>query len=388
MTLQFMIFILVAFSVYALINTYIYRRGRQGISRGSLLNFYFKPVFWIVVLAYPLGRLFERIWICWFSSMLIHIGAFWLGAMLYFFLFLIVLDLLRLFNYLFHIAPSLFKRKDQSIKNILFWSISFTVITLCAIGYWNAHHPRMQPVRLSINKEAGELDSLKIALITDIHMGIMIDGSDITGLVDQVNAMEPDIVLLGGDIVDEDVSSVLHNGGCEPFKHFQAPLGIFAISGNHEYIGGIDEAVPFIRNCGIHLLMDSVAMIDSSFYLIGRQDYSGVRFTYHPRKSMKELMSGIDKRFPLILLDHQPWNLAEAVVNGIDLQLSGHTHYGQLWPLNFLVRSLYVLSWGLKSYGQTHIYVSSGYGFWGPPMRLGNHPEWVLLTVYFKPRHP
>ena len=156
------------------------------------------------------------------------------------------------------------------------------------------------------------------------------------------------------------------------------------MTGNHEYIGGVKASVKYLTEHGVTMLMDSVALIDSSFYLAGRIDRSGRQFDGRLRRSVADLLQGIDRAKPVILMDHQPFELDKAQAAGVDLQLSGHTHHGQLWPLNWITKKVYELSWGYKQKGNTNFYVSSGYGTWGPPVRTGNTPEIVDITLRFQ----
>lgn len=132
------------------------------------------------------------------------------------------------------------------------------------------------------------------------------------------------------------------------------------------------------------MLRDSVANIAGSFYVAGREDRDKNRFSGKNRLEVAELLSNIDHSLPIILLDHQPFALDKAAEAGVDLQLSGHTHHGQLWPLNFITRAVYEISMGYKQKGNTHFYVSPGYGGWGPPVRTGNRPEIVMIKLKFR----
>jgi len=213
---------------------------------------------------------------------------------------------------------------------------------------------------------------------------ISINKHSVTQLVERINALEPDIVLFPGDILDEAIEPVLKYKSGEPLKNIISKYGVYAITGNHEYIGGIDESASYLKSLGIRLLRDSIVLIDNSFYLIGREDRDSRRFHGILRKPLKLLMQNIDKSKPVILLDHQPFKLNESEKNGIDFQLSGHTHHGQLWPVNYITEKVYELSWGYIKKGNTHYYVSSGYGTWGPPVRIGNTPELLLIEIKFK----
>jgi predicted MPP superfamily phosphohydrolase len=199
--------------------------------------------------------------------------------------------------------------------------------------------------------------------------------------VETINSLEPDLVLFPGDIVDEDLGPVIRENLGESLRSVRARYGVFAITGNHEYIGGAEEACRYLQDHGISMLRDSTAALPNGVQLVGRQDRSSHQFGGQERKPLESLMASIDRARPIVLLDHQPFHLDEAVEAGVDLQLSGHTHHGQLWPLNHVTKAIYELSWGYLKRGSTHIYVSSGVGTWGPPVRLGNRPEILLITL-------
>ena len=152
----------------------------------------------------------------------------------------------------------------------------------------------------------------------------------------------------------------------------------------HEYIGGAEDAVKYLRAHKVNILRDSLVKIDNSFYIAGREDLSSNHSSRGKRKDISQIMAGADRTLPVILLDHQPFHLDEAEGNGIDFQISGHTHHGQLWPFGYLTNLIYEVSWGYKKKGNTQIYVSSGFGGWGPPVRTGNNPEILCFDLTFK----
>jgi predicted MPP superfamily phosphohydrolase len=190
--------------------------------------------------------------------------------------------------------------------------------------------------------------------------------------------------LIPGDIIDEDIAPVIHSNVGEKLKSFKAKYGAYAVTGNHEYIGGVHKAKAYLSEQNVNLLNDAFELIDDSFYVVGREDLTINQFTNHQRKDLHEIVEGADHLKPIILLDHQPFKLENAVNNGIDLQLSGHTHHGQLWPFNYITKMVFERSWGYLKKGNTHFYVSSGVGGWGPPIRTVNRPEIISITLNFK----
>lgn len=221
-------------------------------------------------------------------------------------------------------------------------------------------------------------------MASDIHLGTLIANGRVSSLVEKINSLDPDIVLLAGDIVDEDIGQVIKLNLGETLKTIKSKYGVYGITGNHEYIGGVEPAVKYLEAHGITMLRDTSIKINNSFYLVGREDKSINQFAGKKRKELKEIMSDIDKNLPVIMMDHQPFGLNEAEENGVDLQLSGHTHHGQLWPANYITEMIYEVSWGYKKKGNTNIYVSSGFGGWGPPIRTGNSPEIVNIKLDFE----
>ena len=198
-----------------------------------------------------------------------------------------------------------------------------------------------------------------------------------------IREMKPDLVLLLGDIVDGEIGPVLRGDLLQYFTWPECTDGLYAITGNHEYIGGEEAACRYLNDHGIIVLRDSSFKIDGLCTVVGREDLSSRQFGGKERKSLDTLMNNVDLRLPVILLDHQPFHLEDAERHGVDLQLSGHTHHGQLWPFNYISQKIFEVSWGYKKKGTTHIYVSCGVGTWGPPVRTGNRPEIVNIRLSF-----
>jgi predicted MPP superfamily phosphohydrolase len=303
--------------------------------------------------------------------------------MLYFILIALFIDFGRILNHFFHIFPASFYVDYQHTKLIvLFISLSLVAMIVTG-GFINARSPGIRKLELHVRKVVPGEKSLNIVLASDIHLGTIIAKRKANRLVAAINALHPDIVLFAGDVVDEDLAPVIKNNLGANLGQIKSKFGVFAITGNHEYIGGVEPAVKYLREHGITVLRDTTMLIDRRFYLVGREDRDRSRFTGKQRKELKELMEQVDLSFPVILLDHQPFNLERAVEQRVDLQLSGHTHHGQLWPFNHITTAMYEISYGYKLTGNTHFYVSSGFGTWGPPVRLGNRPEIVQIILKF-----
>ena len=285
-----------------------------------------------------------------------------------------VVDIIRIFNYFIHFFPA-------GMSTFRFWamlgSVGVILISM-VVGNYKFNHPKI--VRLDIKSEKPlQNKEIKIVAVSDIHLGISIDKVRLKKYVEMINAQQPDIVLFGGDVSDRSMKSVVKQHMDEELRSIQAPLGIFAINGNHEhYAESPDATAKYLIKAGITVLRDEVSLVDSSFYIVGRDDR-----TNHNRKSLAKILEKCDRTIPIILLDHQPFQLEEAQQNNVDFQFSGHTHNGQFFPGMFLVKRMYELAHGFMKKGKTNYYVSSGLGLWGPQYRIGTQSELVVINLKY-----
>lgn len=377
---MFILFFSIVLLVYFSVNYYIFNRGVQLIPAAAVWKSWIKAGFWIIVWSYILGRVIERFHISWVTDLLTWTGSFWLAAMLYFFMLVLLIDIVRLSNHFIGYLPDLvFTQKFKVI--LLFASIGAVFLTVLA-GHINAINPKIKQLTIDINKPANGMKEVKIALASDIHMGTVIGPRRMNKFVDKMQQLKPDLILLAGDVVDEDLQPVIRHNLGEVLVKLKAPLGVYAITGNHEYIGGVAQAVKYLEEHNIVFLRDTAVKISDAFYLAGREDRS--KNSMGKRKEIGQILNGHDASLPVIMMDHQPFELDKVVAAGVDVQFSGHTHHGQLWPLNYITQAIYEVSMGYKKKGNSHFYVSNGYGSWGPPVRIGNRPEIVEVTLRFK----
>ena len=374
------IFFSIFFTVYGLVNYYIVKRGLAVISPS------FKTIYLIVliffVLSFVLGRFLERTDIPVLPQALTWIGSFWLAFMLYFFLSILLIDILRLINHFIPFFPSIITENREAAKKITALIVVSITFLFVIGGHINTYFPVIKNVNIEVGKKAGDMKELNIALVSDLHLGSILGDSFLERIEKKIEALKPDIILFAGDIVDEDVGSILKNNIGSTLKRYKAPLGIYAITGNHEYFSGADAAADYLNSHGVVMLRDTVVKINDAFYLAGREDRQRNSMG-RKRKEITELLKDVDKSLPLILMDHQPFKLEEAANNNVDLQVSGHTHNGQLWPFNYITDMVYEIAWGYKKKENTHIYVSCGVGTWGPPVRTGSRPEVVNIRIKF-----
>lgn len=263
---------------------------------------------------------------------------------------------------------------------------SILLIVLFIRGSWNAWVPIVRTYDVTIKKNAGKLDQLTIAVASDLHLGSLVGNRHLERLIRVVEAMNPDLILLPGDVIDEEIEPFNRNRMGDRLKRLQARLGTFAVLGNHEYYGGhLEEYVGRMGEIGIPVLQDEAVQIEDAFYLVGRKDRTAESFDPDGRKEVSELTASLDPALPILLMDHQPYHYDRAEAAGVDLLLSGHTHRGQLAPNHWLTKRLFELDWGFLKKGTLHAVVSSGFGTWGPPVRLASRSEIVRVNVRFAP---
>jgi hypothetical protein len=381
--MAFIIFFSVILLVYSLVNYYLFIRGWQALSGAPALRPAYLTVFIIIFLSCVIGRVLMSVHPGTISSIMIWVGSFWLGCMLYFFLFILLLDIVRMFNGWFHFFPGFITNNYENAKLVTMLVAVVTVAVIITSGYINALNVRVKKLEIYIPKKAGHLHELNVVMASDIHLGTIVGRNRFDKMVNLINALNPDIVLFAGDLVDEDIGPVIRRNLGEMLLAIKSRYGVYAIPGNHEYIGGATKAFDYLTKHGVIILRDSSVCIDSSFWLAGRDDRDKKRFTGHDRKEVSELLGPLDKSLPIILMDHQPFAFNKAVEAGANLQLSGHTHNGQLWPFNYITAATYELDWGYLKKGNTQFYISCGAGTWGPPIRIGNRPEIVKIKILF-----
>ena len=379
-TLTFMIFFIVVLLVYSSLNYYVFTRGLLVFSCNPAWKKWYSVIFWTLVSSFLVGMFWERTASSIMSEWVYRVGAFWLAFFFYFLMILILIDLIRLADYFFRFLPDF---SPAGKLKLGFFVIGFvSLIVLC--GYINALSTRIKEIPLTIHKKVTGRSDLKILMASDIHLGALIGESQELKLVRIINEQKPDLVLLCGDLVDGDIGPVLRKNLGRHIQEIRTPLGVYAITGNHEYIGGIQNTLPYLKGINIRMLLDEVVTLPNGIQLVGRDDRDRQRMggADNPHE-LKVLTKDLDHTKPVIVMNHQPFNLEKAVEAGADLHLSGHTHNGQMWPLNYLTEAIFELSWGLKQKGNTIFYVSSGFGSWGPPVRIGNYPEVVVFKIKF-----
>lgn len=371
------IFVSIFLTIYTLANYYLFTKGYRILPDKANYRYIYTIVFIFFAAQFILSRILLLINVPFLSNIVFTLAGIWLAVMLYFFLIALCVDLVRFANYFFHFLPDLTPYKFN-----IFLVLVGCVSCLLLIGNINAKSPKIKTLDLPIVKKS-TLSNLKIAMVSDIHFGTTVNAKDIQKMMNKIKDENPDILLVAGDFTDEGITDEKLNEIIPLFHQFEPKYGKIAILGNHEYINNVEKSKEIYHQLGFTLLVDSILSVPNAFSVVGRDDKSSGLGSKLPRKPLAELLKETDFDLPVILLDHQPFQLAETACFPIDLQLSGHTHHGQLFPLNFITSALFEKSWGYTKMKHTHFYISSGFGTWGPPVRLGSSAEIVIVNLKF-----
>jgi len=308
-------------------------------------------------------------------------GLFWMAILLYMLMFLAAFDVLRLILFI----------AGKKIPNIGAYT-GGAAILLCAIlvvyGALHARSIKTVNYNLTLNGSGGDI---RIALISDLHIGNSIGRAHIKRVVDAVNRSEPDMVCVSGDIFDGDIDAIKDlQGVISQFSAIKAPLGVYACLGNHDvdrtgFGGGSTQRIEgILKGSSLTLLQDEAWKVRDNLYIAGRRDARPIGMNAE-RKTPRELLADIEGT--IIVLDHQPTQFAELEQAGAGLVLSGHTHRGQIFPSTLITYFIYKLS-GSTYYGYwrgrtVQALVTSGAGFWGPPLRVGTNSEVAVIDIKF-----
>lgn len=330
------------------------------------------------------------------------LGNYWLGTFFYILFTVLIFDFLRRITYL----PFLFSFRyiamlHSTRKSLLIAGFCVMFLICCSSIYGILHAKRIYLREYPITLEtAYEQPDLKIALVADLHLGYSTTESQIQRMADLINSQTPDLVCIAGDIFDNDFDAIKNpQSVASILAGLKSRYGVYACYGNHDVSEKIlagftfsqNKPLPedprfceFLTDAGIRLLEDETVLIDDRFYLTGRKDKSKAQKEGDSRLSFSQLTEELNPDLPLIVMDHQPNELAEAAAAGVDLDLSGHTHDGQIFPGNLIMKFLWENPCGILKKEAMYSVVTSGVGVWGPAMRIGTDSEVVILNVKFR----
>lgn len=379
-----LMFMTVLAGLYALMHVYVGVRGWQAFGEVISSPVYIGVLAFLALL-YPLsfvlldqGREDRPI-----PKAIAYLGYYWAAFFLYAVLTLLSIDLLRLLNNLSRHQLQTFLPAGFPVNlPAAGISVVFFVAVILAVGTIMARHPKIKTYQLVLNKPMSANRSLRVVLLSDIHYGSLVSSADLNRMSEQVNQIQPDIVLLAGDIIDNSIDLIRKTPFVEQISKLRARFGVFAVLGNHEYANAAPaDVIELMQQAGIEVLKDETRLIDDRFYLCGRNEkrseYSGLLGQMDPR----ELTRGLDKSLPILMMQHQPHDLPLLDLAGVDVAVAGHTHNGQMFPMNLLSKGKFAHNFGFHRMGRLQNIISAGYGTWGPPIRIGSRSEIVLMEI-------
>ena len=380
---RFFVFVVVIGGLSALVHYYVWARLiRDAVlppswSRAGTIAIVTMGI--AMPLSMPVARLLPR-------AVALPIAAViytWMGILLFLFLGNVVGDLVRIGVFVVDRAKG--AAVDPQRRALLGRGIAIATAVAAAsiagFGIVSARGPiGIKRVNVKLGRLPAAMNGLTIAQITDVHIGPTIGHDFIVSVVERVNALAADVIVITGDLVDGSVEDLREHAA--PLANLRAKHGVFFVTGNHEYYSGVDEWLDELRRLGIRPLRNERVTIEhegASIDLAGIDDFSAHGGGHGP--DLPRALAGRDETRELVLLAHQPRAIKEAAAHGVGLQLSGHTHGGQLWPWTYLVFLQQPYVAGLHRHGDSQIYVSRGTGYWGPPMRVGAPAEITHLVL-------
>lgn len=298
-----------------------------------------------------------------------------------FFLSAILADSLRLLNHLFGIFPEWVVANYSRVK-IIYFLVTVIITSVISIsGFRRFSNPEIADLSLPLLNLKSDVTQMNIIAASDLHLGKLVRRERLAAWTEMINEEKPDLILLVGDIFDHTFLPKESEGIIKELRRLKTKYGVYAVPGNHEYYFNINKSLDYLEHSGIKVLRDTTVVIDNRLTLAGRDDAHNRK-----RKTVESLLSGADTSLPVILMDHQPVDLHSSVKNKVDLQVSGHTHNGQIFPGNYLAKLKWELVHGYKKIGDSNFYVTSGLGLSFIPIRIGTRSEVVriLLTSFNK----
>ena len=376
-----------SFLIFAVANVYVGKKGWLLVNGAipKISVYLYWSMFIFIALSFVIGRLSKDRVPHFIERFLNVLGGYWMAAFLYLIILLGVLDVVKL---VLGIKRFSFINAASLQKMYLFSNVVTVIIVaiLLVYGTYNASNLKITKYPMKIDKSAGNLKKLNVVMISDLHLGDIVNRRRLSKMVNKINELKPDIVVLAGDIIDDYIEPFIEQDMAAEFKKIDSKYGIYAVLGNHEHYGGALDKITneYENSANFNLLRDETVKIGNSFYIVGREDISYERISKTKRKNMDELLSNAEISLPVIIIDHQPVNLSEGERVGADLQLSGHTHHGQFSPASIITNKLFENDFGLLKKGTFNVVVSSGVGTWGPPIRIGTASEIVQVEIEFK----
>jgi len=363
--LTFIIFLIIASSIYFGIHYFVYSVISQKLSLAPRILSTIRWFFWISGSSFLIGSLLSRYLPVHFIKVY---GLYWFGIISFAFTFFLL-------GYIFILLM------PAKAKLIAYISLILSLITPLIALYNQLRDPVVKTIEFSVNKSHFTGKSFSIIQLSDLHLSNSSSHKWLERIVKQTNQLEPDLVVITGDLLEEEIQDQDKFAGI--FRNLKSRHGVLAITGNHEYYAGIENFMEFAQRANLKVLRNDHISIAEAVEIVGIED-DAAKNMGGQKPDMDAAFRGVDPNRLVIFLNHRPTLFQEAMARGTDLQLSGHTHNGQIFPYNLIVSAIFKYSYGLYREGDSYIYTSSGTSLWGPPMRLPGRSEIVKITIIKK----
>ncbi len=361
-------------SIYFIPNVYLYNHVKQLLTTRSQ-KIGFTVSFLLIVLSFPVALFQSEHLELGMVKALTYTGQYYSILLLYLVLLYIAFDAIKFILIKFKVIEFARIQKQEHRRTFFLIFLGLAVLIVFK-GIYNFNTPRVQKFEIEVPRKSASIKQLKIAMAADFHFSEITSRKFVKRFVNEVNSLKPDIVLLAGDIFESGNSNANMDFIKNELSSIQSKYGVYAVEGNHGYYSSTNSQ-DFFNESNITLLRDSVLVVDNSFQLIGRMDRHN-----RSRDSISELVMNVKNDLPIIMIDHQPY-YDDTDLNRIDLCLSGHTHNGQLFPFNLIVKMIFELPWGYKKEKNTHFFVTCGAQGWGPQVKTAGRSEIMEIDIRF-----
>jgi len=373
------LFLLTFFVLYGGMHFYALMKARSALGFGPAVLVLLAVFMVIMVLAPVIIRISEKAGFEGFAIPMAYVGYIWFGVLFLFFCASILFDLWRLVAYAAGLATGKDLSRVTGAVRLYFCIAAFGALSIAGYGFFEAEHIRTERIVMETGKLPGGVETLRIVQISDVHLGLIVREERLRKIIDEVKKAKPDILVSTGDLLDGQTDSLSHL--TRMFKEVEPRFGKFAVTGNHEFYAGLSNFLAFAGEAGFKVLRGDAVGIEKVINIAGVDDIAGRPFGQYREIAERDLLGGLDRRMFTLLLKHRP------VVDGngvglFDLQLSGHTHKGQIYPFIYVTRVFFPFAAGRFGLGKgSQLYVSRGTGTWGPPVRFVSPPEVTLIEI-------
>ncbi|MGB5423694.1 MAG: metallophosphoesterase [Desulfobacterales bacterium] len=373
------IFFIAFFGLYGLLHLYGFAKLKRALEPGPWTLSGLTLFMIMMVLAPLLVRLLERNAWPTLARILAHIGYVWMGLLFLFVSCALVLDFYRVLMLIIQGAARVDMSRLMPSPHLNFFAPLILALSVAIFGFFQALNIRTERIAIQTAKIPRDIGRVRIVQISDVHLGLIVRQNRLAKILECVNAAHPDLLVSTGDLVDGQLNELA--GLADRIRQVRTPLGKYAVTGNHEFYAGIGTALNFTQKAGFTVLRGKALRVSGVLNLVGVDDPAGNRFGTGRKVSEKSLLTDLPRSAFTVLLKHRPLPDDESV-GLFDLQLSGHTHKGQIFPFTVLIDLMYPKSAGLLELGAgARLYVSRGSGTWGPPIRFLSTPEVTVIDL-------